>query len=206
MARTGCCRARWRGGARFGVVAVGAAISLTLSAAREGVAASVGRSSPAGRAVRQDELKVPSGVVGKPLPGAAAQTYGEKLVNTASFKGKPTLITFWATWCGPCLKEMPTFQKAIDESKGKLRVVAIAMQDQWDNAEGFARQHPEYKFLFLHDPDWEADQSRLSKAFGVTALPTNVFVDAGGIVRDYWRGSKNEEELLDRLRRLLDGS
>jgi hypothetical protein len=77
------------------------------------------------------------------------------------------------------------------------------MQDQWDTAEAFTRKHPEYKFRFLHDPDWEADDSKLAKAFSVTALPTNVYVDAGGVIRDYWRGSKNEEELVARVRGLM---
>ena len=159
----------------------------------------------AGTSPLQGSPVVQKGVVGQPLPNLSALNYESKPapVPLATFRGKATIITFWATWCGPCLKEMPTFQKLVENYKGRLQVVAIAMMDQRAAAEAFVRKHPEYHFVFLHDPDAEGGESKLANAFGILGLPTNLFVDASGTVRDQWMGSASEEALLKHVQGLM---
>jgi cytochrome c-type biogenesis protein len=144
-------------------------------------------------------------VVGTQVPDVSAQDYDGKTVGVASVvKGTPTLITFWATWCGPCVKELPVFQRLLDEHAGRFQVVAIAMQDPRDVALAFIKKHAEYKFRFFHDPQWEKSESKLSEVFGIVALPTNVLVDSSGRIVDAWMGALSEAGLAKRVQQILN--
>jgi thiol-disulfide isomerase/thioredoxin len=142
-------------------------------------------------------------LIGKPLPDATVEDYRAKPVALGTLRRTPTVVTFWATWCGPCVREMPTFQKLIDRYKDRLRVVAIATDDAKPDAAAFIEGHREYHFVFLQDPDWQVGQSRLAATFGLAGLPTNLFVDAKGIVRDVWLGSGSEGALMKRVENLM---
>jgi ankyrin repeat protein len=65
-----------------------------------------------------------------------------------------TFINFWATWCPPCVKEMPSMQKMNEHFGSKLTVVAVSCDKTADLVEGFKAKKPEYKFSYLHDPEW----------------------------------------------------
>ncbi|HEX8638976.1 MAG TPA: redoxin family protein, partial [Pyrinomonadaceae bacterium] len=96
-------------------------------------------------------------LMGKPLPALTANDVSFQKVKLNDIIAKPTLITFWATWCGPCLKEMPFFQKLVDKHKGKFQVLAVATSEENAASIGFIKKHPEYKFTFLLDPDADAE-------------------------------------------------
>ena len=66
-------------------------------------------------------------LLGKPMPDVTVEDLQAKPIKLAQFKGKPTVITFWATWCSPCIKEMPHFSKLVEAYQGKLQVLAIAV-------------------------------------------------------------------------------
>lgn len=151
--------------------------------------------------------KIKSGVItsliGKPLPDLFADDLSFQKVRLADVVKKPTLITFWATWCEPCVKEMPAFQKFADKYKDKFQVVAIASGDTRADAVGFINKHPEYKFVFLIDPDWDKPESYLKQSLGVVALPTNLLVDANGKIVNAWLGDRNAEEWADLIDKLI---
>ncbi len=141
--------------------------------------------------------------VGRPLPELEVRDVEYKPLKLTDFKGKPTIFNFWATWCGPCIKELPAFQRLLIRYKGKLQVVAIAVQDVRQDALKFVQQHPEYKFVFVTDPDMQESESRLQKHFGVQGIPVSVFVNAEGKVLEQWFGFKNEQELVQKIQRLM---
>lgn len=142
-------------------------------------------------------------LLGSLAPDITVHDLDAKPVQLSQFKGKPTVITFWATWCGPCIKEMPTFSKLVEESQGKLQVLAVAMLDTPADTTNFARKNPTYKFTWLLDPEGEKEDSAIAKAFGMTGLPTNVFLDADGKVIDYWRGLESSATLVKKVQGLL---
>lgn len=142
-------------------------------------------------------------LLGAVAPDVTVHDLDAKPVKLSQFKGRATVITFWATWCGPCIKEMPTFSKLVEESQGKLQVLAVAMLDTPADTTNFAKKNPTHKFTWLLDPEGEKEDSAIAKAFGVTGLPTNVFLDAEGKVVEYWRGLESSEALVKKIQSLL---
>jgi thiol-disulfide isomerase/thioredoxin len=118
-------------------------------------------------------------------------------IDTATYAGKPYIVTFWASWCGPCKKEMPLLQQAYTTHDGALPVVGVAYQDPESDSRKFAADHG-ITFPIARD-----DGVRYAEAFGVTNVPMTFFVDAQGVVHDRIGGIEKQSELDDPLGRLL---
>jgi len=146
----------------------------------------------------------PAEVIGKQLPDLDVRDVKFKALKLANFKGKPTLITFWASWCDPCVKEMPTLQKLLDEYKGRLQTLAIAVQEDRRASMQFISDHRQYKFIFLTEPTAGENGTPLQAFFGIQAIPAGAFVDAEGKILDCWLGFKDEKEFEERIRRLMN--
>ncbi len=101
------------------------------------------------------------------------------------------------------MKEMPTLQKLIDEYKGKLQVLAIAVQEERRASLKFIKDHPQYQFIYLTEPEAGENNTPLQAFFGVQAIPVGVFVDAQGKILDRWLGFANEKEFEERVRRRI---
>ena len=115
---------------------------------------------------------------GTPAPGFAFQNAAGKAVTLAAFRGTPVLLNLWATWCGPCVKELPTLD-ALARTNGKLRVVALSQDTDP------AKVAP---FLFAHGVRTlqPFTDGRMAWLPAVTAnLPTSILFDSNG--REVWR-------------------
>jgi thiol-disulfide isomerase/thioredoxin len=118
---------------------------------------------------------------GKAMPSDTFQAPDGKTVRLADFKGKPVLVNLWATWCGPCVKEMPTLDALAQRTRDKLVVLTVAQDskggavvDPWFEKKGFAMLQP-----YL-DPE-----NKLGLNYGSGMLPTTILYDAEG--REVWR-------------------
>lgn len=113
---------------------------------------------------------------GEAAPAAAFTDLDGKPATLASFRGKPVLVNLWATWCAPCVKELPTLDRAAE----KIRVVAIS-QDM----DGAAKVRPflEQRRLARVEPYLDPKLS-LGTAFAAN-LPITILYDAGG--KEVWR-------------------
>ncbi len=96
------------------------------------------------------------------------------------FKGKPTLVVFWASWCPHCRDEMPLLKQVYQQYTAKgLRIVTVGVNSNQTPEDVVAFQIKyELPFIILWDGDQVATQ-----AWGVTGFPTNFFIDADGVVR-----------------------
>ncbi|MEQ1496517.1 MAG: TlpA disulfide reductase family protein [Novosphingobium sp.] len=117
---------------------------------------------------------------GEPLPAFIfADPFGKNL-SIASLKGRPTLINLWATWCGPCVAEMPMLDKLAGEKPGGVRVVTIS-QD--------APGAPVSEFMarsgFKHLEPWLDPEGKIDYHYNTGSFPTTVYYDAQG--REVWR-------------------
>ena len=101
----------------------------------------------------------------------------------AKFKGGPVLVNLWASWCAPCVAELPTLQK-LEEAHakvGKLGVIAVS-QDMAPkgSVDAFLASKQISRFAAFHDPDMA-----LSSALGVQIMPTTILYDKAG--KEVWR-------------------
>ena len=97
-------------------------------------------------------------------------------VSLSSFKGKVVLLSFWATWCGPCRQEMPEMQTLYQKLKGKgFEVVAVDMMEDKATVAKFVKTSG-YTFPVLLDSKGEVGGG----PYAARAIPTNYVVDKGG--------------------------
>jgi len=117
---------------------------------------------------------------GKPAPADAFTAPDGKPVTMASFRGKPVLVNLWATWCGPCVKEMPALDRIAARDKAAYTVITV---NQGDDAAAVTKWWGERTLPNLA-PYRDAD-SKLSFAFGTGVLPTTILFDKDG--KEVWR-------------------
>ena len=111
----------------------------------------------------------------QPAPEVSFTDLQGKWVTLADFKGKLVLINLWATWCQPCLKEMPSLEK-LQGSEDKLTVAAVS-EDRGGSkvVEPFVAKLGLDKVKIYLDP-----KSAVGHAFSVRGLPTTLVIDAEG--------------------------
>ena len=116
-----------------------------------------------------------------------------------SWPGKPLLINFWATWCGPCLREIPML-KELQTGRPDFQVVGIAIDKREAVVEFAAKMDFNYAILIGQSEAWEA-----AAALGVNiyALPFTVFAGADGALLGVHIGELHAEH-LDRFRAVAD--
>ena len=121
---------------------------------------------------------------GQPAPAAQFNNPDGGKITLAQFKGVPVLVNLWASWCAPCVKELPTLDKlaASHRVDGQLGVIAVS-QDSGSQAsvDAFLAKLKITDLGAYHDP-----KMALSGALGPdTVLPTSILYDANG--KEAWR-------------------
>lgn len=120
--------------------------------------------------------------------------------SLSTFRGTPVVVNLWATWCAPCVKEMPAFDEVAAEQAGTpggVRIIGLNVGDTAQAATEFAADlgvsYPQYT-----DPDGE-----LSTALHVTGYPATAFVDADGKLLDVHQGAFTADELRAAIARIF---
>jgi len=142
------------------------------------------------------EAEEASDYTGKPaIDFTLADLKGAKR-TLSSHKGKIVLLDFWATWCGPCRREMPIIAK-MHERYGKkgLVVYGVNCSESSAKAQGFVDKYG-YKFPILLDKTGDV-QSKYS----ITAIPTVFIVDKSGKVSAHMIGGRSEDDLVAALKK-----
>lgn len=118
---------------------------------------------------------------GSLLPDFTLSDASGRQLRLRTLKGKPLLLNLWATWCGPCVVEMPMLEKLATERDGALRVLTVSQDmGQTDKVATFMTRHG-----FKRLEPWLDPENDLSFHYGTGTLPTTVYYDAQG--REIWR-------------------
>ena len=122
----------------------------------------------------------------------------QKKITLASYRGKVVLLNFWATWCGPCLTEMPTFAEWQKHYGSKdFQVIGISMDDAAPPVISTVAR------LKLNYPVLMGDE-HLGEAYGgILGLPATFLIDRNGRIRARYQGAANLPKINDDIETLL---
>jgi thiol-disulfide isomerase/thioredoxin len=103
------------------------------------------------------------------LPNFEAKDINGNTVRLSDLKGKIVILNFWATWCAPCIEEVPSLIKLVQEYKGQLHLLAISGDSNLEDIKVFLKSFPELKAAHINII-WDEDHS-IMKKFAVARLP-----------------------------------
>ena len=110
-------------------------------------------------------------------------------VTLASFFGKPIVLNFWASWCGPCKMEMPEIQKFYEQYGEEIHFLLVSVDDSVDTAKDFLAG-TEYTFPVYFDTT-----SLGAYTYGASSIPLTFFIDAEGNLQAYYMGAMSADIL-----------
>lgn len=137
--------------------------------------------------------------VGNLGPDFSLTTLSGETMTLSDFTagGTPVVLNFWATWCPPCRVEMPHFEEAHHLYEGEVAILGVNQAESAETIAGYARDHG-LTYPLLID-----DDMKVNNLYGILNLPTTIFIDHNGIVREVLIGSISQAVLEDRIEALL---
>jgi thiol-disulfide isomerase/thioredoxin len=129
-------------------------------------------------------------------PNFRLQLDDEQGLYLSDLVGRPLLINFWATWCGPCRLEMPELVRYA-HSDNDLLIIAVNVQEQPDPIAAFASDF-DMTMPVVRDVD-----AKIRDLYQVRGMPTSVFIDREGKVTTYWEGVLTPSRLEELLTEIL---
>ena len=119
---------------------------------------------------------------------------GQK-IDIQNYVGKPLIVNFWSSWCGPCLKELPHFKQINKRYGGDVTFLLIS------------EENPEKIIPFKNSFDFEFVLSSKSfNSYGVNTWPTTYFYDSDGLLKDKVNGSLTLKDLEKKISKIMPSS
>jgi cytochrome c biogenesis protein CcmG/thiol:disulfide interchange protein DsbE len=134
-----------------------------------------------------------SGQTSRPAPALPKQVLAGPRVDLASLRGKPALINFWASWCGPCKQEAPELQRLAEKIGPRASLVGVDWNDSAKNARAFITES-HWSYPVLRDPGGE-----VGNAYGLNGLPTTFVLDSSGNIVQTLQGPQTVSSLNQAL-------
>ncbi len=129
----------------------------------------------------------------EPAPDFTVYDKNDKEVKLSDFAGKPTVVNFWASWCGPCQMEMPDFEEKYRELGGEINFLMVNMTDGSRETVKIASAFIEKKGYTF--PVYYDTESNAAITYNVYSLPTTYFINSSGYVTAQTTGAIDGETL-----------
>ncbi|WP_028561337.1 redoxin domain-containing protein [Paenibacillus pinihumi] len=149
-----------------------------------------------GNTLFRGDSKIPG--VGDSPPGFSLFDLNGNAHNLSDYEGKPMVITFWGTFCPPCVKELPEFQRLYDKwhSKG-LEVLAINLSEADLPVQNFVSKF-DLSFTVLRDVN-----RKVERQYGLRSYPTTFFVKPDGTISEIAVTAMTEQQIQERVEKLF---
>lgn len=139
--------------------------------------------------------------IGDVAPALLGKDRDGKVVDLAQLRGKVVVISFWASWCSYCRKELPALNEIQSRAGDEfLKIVAVNVKDETDAYRAMTRQMRDYRLTLTRDRN-----GSIAEGYGVTAYPNLWIIDPDGRVasRHTGYGDDSFQEIVAELRRVL---
>ena len=137
--------------------------------------------------------------IGSLAPDFRGRDLSGNEVTLSSLRGRPVVLTFFASWCNPCEKELPSLQRILDEQPGRLAVLGVNYRDIDDDTRAFV-QRLGVKFPAVIE---DTGDNPIAARYDVHEMPDTIFIDAKGVVRDRTWGPLSDSDLRAAVDRLV---
>lgn len=117
----------------------------------------------------------------------------------SDYRGKTVLLNLWATWCGPCVGEMPAFPRLQEEFGDQLQIIAVNCGDSADTVEQFAEGN-NYTFPIALDEKYEI----MMNTYRTSSIPYTVIIDETGIIRHISVGAQDADTMFDQYKEAIE--
>ena len=134
-------------------------------------------------------------------PNFTLPTLNGKNVTLSSLRGKVVLLNFWASWCPPCMEEMPSLQSLYAKFKNKdFALLAVNIEEDGKVLAPPIIQKLGLEFTILLDPS-----QKTTKLYHLTGVPETYLLDKNGVIAEKFIGPRNWEEpvLLEKIEKLI---
>ena len=147
----------------------------------------------------QNPQEVPFVLTGAPATDFSLTSLDGDKVTLSSFKGKPVILNFWATWCEPCKYEHEILQRASLNYRDDIVVLGIIYQDDPARAKNYLSSKSN------HYPQLIDEKSRVAIDYGVSGVPESFFIDSAGKIVHKEAGVVTPNTLSKQIATLLKG-
>ena len=134
---------------------------------------------------------------GTNLSGLTFDTFDGGSGTLAQYAGTPLVVNFFASWCPPCVREMPEFQEVFERLDGQVAFLGLSQDQSAQDALDLV-----VRTGVTYDVGWDLDLE-VYKATGSIAMPTTAFVSPSGELIDTFAGALDTESLADRIETAL---